>query len=264
MSPSALQDLPLIIVGAGYAGKTLFDLARTEGWNVLATSRHPKANLPQIPSPQCLLFDLDRPETWSHLPHPAHLAWCFPVVFSESLKQFFARWDSSTGKIIVFGSTSAYQAGFTPVTEQTPLHSHQPRVQGEEYLRSTFGAIILRLAGLYGPGRNPLNWIRKGKIRNRQKWVNLIHVQDAAGACLQALTQSERGETYIVSDGIPRKWEEIFVYASNRWKIQGPHATEQQMAGKWVSNHKLLTELEYSLHFPDLYAALEEIETSSP
>ncbi len=245
-------------------GKTLFDMARTKGWNVLATSRHPEDHLPQIPSSQCLSFDLDRSETWSHLPHPAHLVWCFPVVLSDSLQHFFARWDSATGKIIVLGSTSAYQVVGTPVTEQSPLQTHQPRVQGEEYLRKTFGAIILRLAGLYGPGRNPLNWIRQGRIRNPQKWVNLIHVRDAAGVCLHALSQGKPGEAYLISDGIPRKWEEIFAYAWKRWNIQKPHVTEQQVAGKCVSNQKLLMKLQYSLHYPDVYRALEEIETQAP
>ena len=78
------------------------------------------------------------------------------------------------------------------IDESAPIDLTKPRVQGEEYLRNEHGAIVLRVAGIYGPGRNPLDWIRQGRVGPSRKYVNLIHVEDLAAICLAAL---EKGET---------------------------------------------------------------------
>ena len=252
-----------MILGTGYTGRVLFSLAQAEGWEVFATSRTPESHLSSIPPQHRLQFDLNRPDTWNTLPTPAHLVCCFPITPSKFLNRFFANKSNSLEKIILLGSTSAYPSSHTTVTEQHPLNWHLPRVQGEEFLRTEVGAIVLRLAGLYGPGRNPLNWIRQGRIRHPHKRVNLIHVVDAAHVSLKSLTHARPGETFIVSDGIPRRWEEIISYAWEKWQISKPHATHSEETGKCLSNQKLLTELKYVLKFPDLFAALDQIENSS-
>ncbi|HNP31544.1 MAG TPA: hypothetical protein PKK23_21035, partial [Nitrospirales bacterium] len=121
----------------------------------------------------------------------------------------------------------------------------------------------IRLAGLYGPGRHVLDWMRRSKIRNTPKWVNLLHVEDAAGICLRALEQGQKGATYLASDGIPRTWSEIFSIASSKWSIPVPPPTPPREMGKQISIHKLLTDLNYTLRFPDLYHALDAIERDS-
>jgi nucleoside-diphosphate-sugar epimerase len=127
--------------------------------------------------------------------------------------------------------------------------------------------VIIRLAGLYGPGRNVFDWIRKGKIQNTRKWVNLLHVEDAAAICLHALERASNGSTYLASDGPylasdghPRTWEEICSVASSKWRVPIPPLTHPQNSGKRVSIHKLQTELHYTFRFPDIYQALDQIE----
>jgi nucleoside-diphosphate-sugar epimerase len=226
----------------------------------LTTSRTPDIHLLEIIPEHRILFDLARPETWSSIPIPAHLIWCFPAAPLNLVQAFFAARPPESGKIIVMGSTSAYGTHYGPVSEQTPLAGHLPRVQGEEYLRTQLGAVIIRLAGLYGPGRHVLDWMRRGKVRNTAKWVNLLHVEDAAGICLRALERAQNGATYLASDGTPRTWAEIFSIASSKWNIPIPQATPPQEIGKQVSIHKLLTDLNYIIRFPDLYQALDDIE----
>ena len=260
MIQSSLQHDPLVILGTGYTGRRLYHQARGTGWNALTTSRSPDVHLADIPDEHRILFDLARTETWRSIPIPAHLIWCFPATPMDRLQAFFATRPLASGRIIVMGSTSAYGTNCGSVTEQTPLAHHLPRVQGEEFLRTHFGAVIIRLAGLYGPGRNVLDWMRRGKVRNTPKWVNLLHVEDAAGICLQALERAQNGTTYLASDGTPRTWSEIFSIASSKWNIPIPPATAPQEVGKQVSIHKLLTDLNYTIRFPDLYQALDDIE----
>ena len=263
MSLSSLQHDPLIILGTGYTGRRLYHQARETGWNAFTTSRMPDVHLSEISPEHRILFDLAQPETWRSIPIPAHLIWCFPATPLSLVRAFFAARPKESGRILVMGSTSAYGTNCGAVTEQTPVNTELPRVQGEEYLRTQLGAVIIRLAGLYGPGRHVLDWMRKGKIRNTPKWVNLLHVEDAAGICLRALEQAQKGATYVASDGTPRTWSQIFSIASLKWSIPIPPPMPHREIGKQVSIHKLLTDLNYTLRFPDLYHALDDIERHS-
>ena len=134
------------------------------------------------------------------------------------------------------------------------------RVQSEEHLRETYNAIVLRLAGLYGPGRHVLNWIRKGKIKNTTRYVNLIHIEDVAAQCLAALEQAPPGSSYIVSDGTPRLWSDICEYATTQWNIPNPEPTLPKDQGKRLSPQKILNELNYELRHPNLFEELDKIE----
>lgn len=223
----------------------------------------PDIHLSDISPQHRIHFDLTQPETWRTIPTPAHLIWCFPATPLNVVRKFFAGRPRKPGRILVMGSTSAYGTNCGTITEQTPVNMDIPRVQGEEYLRTQLGGVVIRLAGLYGPGRHVLDWMRKGRIRNTAKWVNLLHVEDAAGICLRALERAQNGTTYLASDGTPRTWSEIFSMASEKWGMPLPPPTPLREIGKQVSIHKLLTNLHYTLRYPDLYQALDDIERHS-
>lgn len=164
-------------------------------------------------------------------------------------------------RFLLLGSTSAYPPNPDTLTnEAVQLTMTLPRVQSEEHLRETYGAIILRLAGLYGPGRHVLNWIRKGKIKNTNRYVNLIHVEDAVALCLAAVLQAKPGSYYIVSDGTPKLWSDICQFAVSRWNIPIPQLTLPKNLGKRLSPQKILRELNYELRHPNLFEELNAIE----
>ncbi len=255
------RQYPLVILGAGYTGIEMFRQATRMGWNALATSRRPQIRLSQIPASARVQFDLTLPETWKNIPDPAHLIWCFPTTPFDLVTNFLAARATHGYRLLVTGSTSAYVSDGHPITEDSCLDPDAPRVRAEEYLRTTYGAIIIRLAGIYGPGRHVLDWIRKGKIQNSRQWVNLIHVEDAAALCLQALEQAPNGSTYLASDGVPRTWEEICSVACSKWQVPIPPPAVSEKSGKQVSIHKLHSMLSYTFRYPDLYHALDVIET---
>jgi hypothetical protein len=176
---------PLVVLGSGYTGLVLHRTGTTQGRTVHATSRNPLHNLASIPSEQRLTFDLEDPSTWPNIPVGADLIWCFPATPLEQVQAFASTLDAPPRRMVVLGSTSAYEAPshsteYPPpwIDESTPIDLSKPRVQGEEYLRNKLGAIVLRVAGIYGPGRNPLDWIRQGHVSPSRKYVNLIHVED--------------------------------------------------------------------------------------
>ena len=237
---------------------------------VHATSRNPVTNLAGIPSEQRLKFDLEEPSTWPNMPPGADLIWCFPATPLEQVKAFARTLDQPAQRIIVLGSTSAYEGSDHPdeypppwIDESSPIDLTKPRVQGEEYLREHHGAIVLRVAGIYGAGRNPLDWIRQGRVSPSRKYVNLIHVEDLAAICLLALEKGNPGEAYNVSDGAPHTWDEICATAQLRWGLTATAAKEDRFTGKRISNAKLRAEFGYALKHPDLYEALALIESGA-
>jgi hypothetical protein len=259
----------LLILGAGYTGRFLAAEVSAEGRVVLSTSRNPDRQLAHVPQPQRLIFDLAQPDTWTNIPACTDLIWCFPATPVEQVQAFAKTLGAPPRRLVVLGSTSAYEEKdratvYPPpwVDETAPIDFSKPRVQGEEYLRKDCGAIVLRVAGIYGPGRNPLEWIRQGRVGPSRKYVNLIHVEDLVSICLAALERGKPGDVFNVSDGVPHTWDEICTIAHNRWNV--PYRTGQptDAPGKRINTSKLNSQLGVKIHHADLLTALEALEQS--
>ncbi len=255
---------PLVILGFGYTGRWIYRLAHSPSRRILASSRRPDHHLTDIPPPDRLRFELTDESSWPALPQDADLIWTFPATPLDQVQAFARHLCREGRKLVVLGSTSAYDRQDHPpatlppwIDEASPIDSALPRVQGEEYLRTHHGAIILRVAGIYGPHRNPVEWIRWGRVGPTNKFVNLIHVEDLAHLCLQALQYGLPGTCYNISDGHPRRWAEICHEVSARWGVVSPRQDNADETGKRILNHRSLTQLRYTLRYPDLYQALQ-------
>lgn len=262
---SIVPHNPLVILGSGYTARFLWPLVADRSPRAFATSRSPGQHLDYVPAAQRIRFDLSRPDTWGNIPNNADLIWCFPAAPLDLVQKFSATLNVSSRRLAVLGSTSAYDLGdsseYPPpwIDETAPIDPTKPRVQGEEFLRASSGAMILRVAGIYGPGRNPIDWIRNGRVGPSRKYVNLIHVEDLASICLLALVRGAAGETYNISDGTPHTWEQICLTAEERWHVRSPQTARSQDQGKRISNAKLTQKLGYSICHPDLYAEFTKL-----
>lgn len=257
----------VLILGTGYSGRRLYTAVKTSGAVVWATSRNPERNLPHIAADDRIIFDLNRPETWAALPSDCDVFWCFPAQPIELVRKFAEFRRSAIRRLIVLGSTSAYVDSNTShtypppwVDESAPIDATKPRVEGEEYLRTFLGAVVLRVAGIYGPGRSPLDWIRQHRVASSPRYVNLIHVEDLAAICLEVCRHSSPGEVYNVSDGVPRTWEAVCDIAHTHWAIRPSNQDQRGGVGKRIDTTKLKRSIYYALKHPDLYAALQALE----
>jgi nucleoside-diphosphate-sugar epimerase len=260
----------ILILGAGYTGRHFYATAKGQGQQVLASSRDPTKHLAYARLTDRIEFDLTRQATWKNIPSAADLVWCFPATPLEQVQAFAKTLGAPPRRFVVLGSTSAYAVKYDSkeyppswLDESAPIDLNKPRVHGEEYLRKHHGAIVLRVAGIYGSGRNPLDWIRQGRVGPSRKYVNLIHAEDLAAICLLALEHGKPGEAYNVSDGQPHTWNEICATAQQRWSVAAAPAKEDRSSGKRISNAKLRSELGYVLKHSDLYEALALIESAS-
>lgn len=113
---------------------------------------------------------------------------------------------------VLLGSTSIYQRAFdcsAPViTEDTPLEDLHPRRALEQAFLDAGGHVV-RLAGLYGGERNPVHWIRGGKVGYEKRQINLVHRDDVADALLALLALPRLRPVYNLADGQRHTWRQI-------------------------------------------------------
>jgi nucleoside-diphosphate-sugar epimerase len=118
---------------------------------------------------------------------------------------------NSGGKFIFTSAGSVFE-GVTEASMTTDTPRAKRLVDAECAARSQGAAIILRLAGLYLLERGAHSyWLRSGKdVDGRSDGIiNLLHYDDAAGACLAALLSDVNDGTFLISDGNPCTRQEI-------------------------------------------------------
>ncbi|MGT2435590.1 SDR family oxidoreductase [Bradyrhizobium betae] len=134
-------------------------------------------------------------------------------------------------------------------------------------------AAILRLAGIYGPGRNALATLRAGTARRIIKpgqIFNRIHVDDIASAIMAAI-RHQGGGTWNVCDDEPAPPQDVITYAAGLIGIAPPEeeafgtAEMSAMARSFysssarVSNAKLKDELGVTLDYPTYRHGLDAL-----
>lgn len=128
---------------------------------------------------------------------------------------------------------------------------------------------ILRLSGIYGPGRNALLRLQAGTARRLIKpgqVFNRIHVDDIAAAAAHLATR-QAGGIWNVTDNEPAPPQDVITYASDLMGITPPPEMDFETAdltpmarsfygeNKRVSNAKLRAS-GYEVRYPDYRVAL--------
>ncbi len=138
----------------------------------------------------------------------------------------------------------------------------------------TADAMILRLAGIYGPGRllARVEQLRRGDrlTGNPEAWLNLIHVDDAVRAVLAAETRGVAGATYLVCDDQPLRRREYYSALAESVGAPTPQfeelladAPERQRLNKRCVNRRLREELQVELQFPTVTCGLRSLAVAT-
>jgi nucleoside-diphosphate-sugar epimerase len=179
-------------------------------------------------------------------------------------------------KLIYLSTTGVYGDAHDEVDELTPTQATrigpQIAVNAENWLAAHFQApqlAIIRLAGIYGPGRVPLvEKLRSGEALQvpQEGWLNLIHVADIAAMLLQVMQRDLAQSLYVFSDGQPvprmdfyRALSKLCGVDEPRFAVPDPNASRSQRAGKKrVNPQRLITELNLQLQFPSYKEGLAD------
>jgi len=131
---------------------------------------------------------------------------------------------------------------------------------------------ILRLSGIYGPGRNAFVNLADGTARRlvkKDQVFNRIHVDDIAGA-LWHLLGSKAGGVFNVTDDEPAPPQDVVAYAAALMGIEPPPempfetAELSEMARSFYGENKrvsnsLIRSSGYAFRYPNYRAALDAL-----
>ena len=114
----------------------------------------------------------------------------YPAIISSLLASF-----PSKTQVIFLSSTSVYADTLGLLNESSPRKKNHPLVQAEEHVLKQKNHCVLRLGGLIGPGRHPINQLIKKEmpISDGETPVNLIHQTDVIRAVSMLINQNITG-----------------------------------------------------------------------
>ena len=211
MSRAALDDGGVLVVGTGYLGRRF--LEQSSG-AVLGLSRSSIET-----SRDVVVWDLDTDASLpAALPDRYSVLYTVPpsqaAVSDVRLRKLLDGLAPRPARFVYISTTGVYgDHGGATVDEVTPVSAASERanrrVAAEELLHG-WGAdagcdiVVLRVPGIYGPGRLGIDRIRDGlPVLNEPETGpgNRIHVDDLVSCCVAALAMDRPPGIYNVGDG---------------------------------------------------------------
>jgi nucleoside-diphosphate-sugar epimerase len=275
----------VLIVGCGYVGLPLGAALALQGHEVYGMRRSDTGvNEMRAAGIQPMIGDITRPKTLAT--EPPSFDWvvncvsagasddaAYRLVYLEGMHHLLswlgARpplrlvYTSSTG---VYGQTDGSWVTETSATEPE-AETARVLLAAEQVLLDTspnnqVPGVVLRVAGIYGPGRG--YWLRQflggqARLEGRgERVLNMIHRQDVAGAVIAALQRGRPGQIYNAVDDQPVTQLELFQWLSEHLKQPMPASVAEPtgagrargLTSKRISNQKLKTELGFRFKYP--------------
>lgn len=184
----------------------------------------------------------------------------------------------AVGTLVYTSSTSVYPQGGGVTIDETAATGGTERakilLEAEQRLRTASGVcdrwFVLRLAGIYGPGRHHLlEQVRSGEVAGvGEHRLNLIHRDDivsAVRACFAA-PAAVANEIFNLADDTPTPKHEIVAWLAQRLGLNGPRFTGEPAGGRRavtpdrsIANAKIKAVLGWKPRYPDFrvgYAGL--------
>ncbi|MBC2886225.1 SDR family oxidoreductase [Ochrobactrum sp. CM-21-5] len=232
----------VFLFGAGYSARAFARRIALEAECIDGTTRHqqkfsaletegitPFIFDGEVPSPQLL----DRLAKATHVVisiSPADSGDLTAAIVEEVLRRpdNTIRWIGYLSTVGVYGDHSGEW-----VNEATPCkpvsRRSLERVEAEEVwtkLARQHGTplAILRLSGIYGPGRNAFINLERGTARRiikQDQVFNRIHVDDIAGA-LRLLAGTDTGGIFNITDSEPSPPQDVVAYAAELMGVSLP------------------------------------------
>jgi nucleoside-diphosphate-sugar epimerase len=242
----------IVILGCRFVGISLMPFLEKAGYEVYASSRKPLENELLKNHPNHLKFNLEDKSTYQNIPENADIVWTFPAVPVDNVSDFLTYLKQKNCRVrVVLGTTSAYTDKQGILTENSQLDTESPRIKGENLLMEN-GTVVLQLAGIYSEERHPFNWLNKGLIKNSNKTINLIHVNDICNIISKVLKSDLKGERFILSDGNKYWWRDIWKTGKERNKVRVDCPPKLEIEDRQVSNLKLKEFMGTGFQFSEL------------
>lgn len=276
-----------LVFGCGYLGKSVAESLLSSGTRVWASTRsQQKAQQLGEAGMEAVIADWCEPSTLRNLPQVSRVL----VAVSYDRTSPLPRRQSQVGglanllealhpttHICYISTTGVYhQTDGGWIDESSPTHPQraggQVHLEAEACLESARPAAartILRLSGIYGPGRVPraADVIAGRPIPSMEEgYLNLIHVQDAACAVIQSWNDRPHS-LYLVSDDQPVRRGDFYREIAKQTKSPEPQfvipesgspKSARSESNKRIRNLRMKSDLLSVLRFPSYREGLAQ------
>ena len=245
----------IVLAGSGYLGKSIIKLACNYNYgSILEYSRTEKAstNVEYIRKD----FDEDTYHLDEITENSSIIYMAPPNQESHEdnrLKRFLKKLsDRKIGKITYISTSGVYGDHDDKVVDETtelkPITDRaKRRVSAENMikgysLKTSNDYIILRVPGIYGPNRLPINRINNQEpviLELESKKTNLIHVEDLARISWGCLNSDIKNEIFNVSDGCPITVTRFYNEICNVLNLKMPPQISMTEAQRCFSEKRL-------------------------
>ena len=275
----------ILIVGCGDLGSTVALQLAQEGHRVVGVRRSATA----LSNIEIIQADVTQPETLKKLENvqPNIIIYCvaasgqtdahYKAAYVDGLRNVLATQANNAALQHVFfvSSTRVYgQQTDAVLDENTPAMAAdfggERLLEGERLLNDlTCGHTVLRLSGIYGPGRlRMINLAKTPELWPAQNsWTNRIHRDDAAKFLVllvqKVLHQTPIAPCYIVTDSASVSQYEVLHWLATQLRIPFNPSVPAIEHGKRLSNQAMLM-TGFAMQYPDYragYAALLTLNT---
>jgi len=148
-----------------------------------------------------------------------------------------ARRGDDVRRVLFTSSSAVYgQRDGEWVDEGAPTAPTSPTarvlVEAERaHLDGPFPATIVRLTGIYGPGRTRLVDLvreRRAVVGSTPSWTNRIHAADAAEALVHLLGLDDPAPVYVGTDDEPADRAEVYRWLAEHLGVDGPRVDDDE------------------------------------
>jgi nucleoside-diphosphate-sugar epimerase len=293
MADSGSGSMNVMIFGCGYSGQAIAEAFLMEAPCVSGTARSPHKVLDLISKGiKGFVFDGSpfSQEMTDEAKEVTHLVQSIPPgsdgdpllnLLQGRLRAVFPKlqWIGYLSTVGVYGDHAGDWV--TEETPGSPIHGRSiDRVDTEDAWMAagqTEGVpvAVLRLSGIYGPGRNAFVNLNKGKARRiikKDQVFNRVRVEDIGGATRFLADRASSG-IYNLTDNEPAPPQDVIVEAARRMGLEPPPEQDFETAemtpmarsfygaNKRVSNEKIRA-LGFHFRFPDYRMSLSQLWSS--
>ncbi|WP_269609216.1 SDR family oxidoreductase [Prochlorococcus marinus] len=281
-----LDPLPpkskLIIFGGGFSGQRIASVGRHLGVKVLCSRRQENSEGADF------IFNSDKEFSNEVFEGATHVLSCIPPLSSgedpvllklktQLLNSRNLKWVGYLSTTGVYGDTKGEWVNENSSPNPKQERSIRRFSCEKQWLETKLPIQILRLPGIYGPGRSAFESLLNGTTKMVDKpgqVFSRIHVDDIAGSVLFLINLFAKGKNPCVvnvADNLPTNNIEVIALAAKIAKKSLPSTVPFEIAKKtmspmalsfWQENRKvdnklLCKKLGYSLIYPDFKSGLK-------
>jgi nucleoside-diphosphate-sugar epimerase len=236
-----------------------------------------------------------QPESLRGLPRTDRVFYCvgfdrsagapMRAVYVDGLHRILESLTSSVDQLVYASSTGVYgQTHAEWVDEDSPACPRHESgricleaegLAGAWAQSRTRTVVVLRFAGLYGPGRLARRAILADGSPipgDPDRYLNLIHIDDAVRAAAAALDSTDLESVYLVADDRPVTRREYYSLAAGILGLPEPRFScvdlegaqaDRDATNKRIANHRMKRGLGVNLQYPDITSGLPAALASS-